>query len=65
MLPFHESLKPGTPFLWNDEPNQLFETSKSMIIKEIEDGACIFDKSKRMYLAADWSKTPVVAAAER
>ena len=65
MLPFRESLKPGTPFLWNDEPNQLFETSKSMIIKEIEDGVCIFDKSKPTYLAADWSKTPVVAAAER
>lgn len=65
MLPFRESLKPGTPFLWNDEPNQLFETSKSMIIKKIEDGVCIFDKSKSMYLAADWSKTPVVAAAER
>lgn len=36
-----------------------------MIIKKIEDGVCIFDKSKSMYLAADWSKTPVVAAAER
>jgi len=46
MLPFCKSLKKGTPFLWNNEPNQLFETSKSMIIKEIEDGVCIFDKSK-------------------
>lgn len=60
ILSFRESMKPWTPFLWNDELNQLFETSKSMIIKEIEDGVRIFDKSKPMCLATDWSKTGIV-----
>ena len=59
MLPFRESLKPGTPFLWNDELNQLFEESKSVIISEIEDGVRIFDKSKPTCLATDWSKTGI------
>ncbi len=59
MLPFRESLKPGTPFLWNDELNQLFEESKSVIISEIEDGVRIFDKSKPTCMATDWSKTGI------
>lgn len=58
MFPFCESLKPGTPFLWNNELNQLFETSRSVIIKEIEDGVH-FDKSKPTCLATDWSKTGI------
>ena len=45
MLPFHESLKPGTQFLWNDELRRLFDESRSIIINEIEDGVCIFDNS--------------------
>jgi hypothetical protein len=59
MLPFRESLKPGTPFIWNDKLNQLFEESKLAIISEIEDGVRIFDKSKPTCLATDWSKTGI------
>ena len=59
MLPFRESLKPGTPFLWNVELNQLFEESKSVIISKIEDGVRIFDKSKPTCLATNWSKTGI------
>lgn len=59
MLPFRESLKPGTQFLWNDELQRLFDESKSMIISEIKDGVRIFDKSKPTCLATDWSKTGI------
>ena len=35
MLPFHELLKPSTPFYWDDHLNTLFEKSKSVIIEDI------------------------------
>ena len=59
MLPFRESLQPGTQFLWNSELQRLFDESKSVIISEIEDGVRIFDKSKPTCLATDWSKTGI------
>lgn len=57
-LPFHQLLQPGTPFKWTDELNQL-EESKSVIISEIEEGLCIFDKSKPTCPATDWSKSGI------
>lgn len=59
MLPFHQLLKPGMPFSWDYELNQLFEESKSVIVGEIEEGICIFDKSKPTCLATDWSKSGI------
>ena len=59
MLPFHELLKPGTPFHWNDTLNQLFEESKAVIASEIEKGARIFNKSRPTCLAIDWSKSGI------
>ena len=56
MLPFRELLKPGPTFLWNDELDNLFEESKSVIVSEIEEGVRIFDKQKPTCLATDWSK---------
>ena len=56
MLPFRRLLKPGTPFVWNEQLNQLFEDSKSLIIADISKGVEIFDKSKPTCLATDWSK---------
>ena len=56
MQPFRELLKPKTTFYWDDELQQIFEVSKREIIKEIEDGVRIFDKSKPTCLATDWSK---------
>ena len=35
MLPFRELLKPGTPFQWTNELDQIFNESKSLIISEI------------------------------
>ena len=59
MLPFRESLKPGTQFLWNNELQWLFDESKSAIISEIEVGVRIFDKSKPTCLDTDWSETGI------
>ena len=59
MLPFHQSLKPGTLFKWDSELNELFKESKSVIIEEIEDGVCILEKSKPTCLVTDWSKTGI------
>lgn len=40
-------------FVWSPDLNSVFHESKEMIIREIEDGVCIFDKSKPTYLATD------------
>ena len=59
MLPFHQLLKPNTPFSWSDQLNLLFEESKAVIISEIDEGVRIFDKAKPTCLATDWSKTGI------
>ena len=59
MLPFRQLLKPGTPFTWTQDMDQLFEESKEIIIKEVEEGVRIFDKSKPTCLATDWSKAGI------
>ena len=59
MLPFCQPLKPGTPFKWDSELNELFEKSKSVIIEQIEEGVRIFERSKPTCLATDWSKTGI------
>ena len=59
MLPFRQLLKPGTPFQWTDELDQLFKESKSIILKEIENGVRIFDKTKPTCLATVWSKSGI------
>ena len=56
MQPFRELLKPGTPFVWDEHLNSLFQESKHVIVQEIEEGVRIFDKSKPTCLATDWSK---------
>ncbi len=59
MQPFRHLMKPGTPFVWSSELDELFEESKQAIIREIEEGVRIFDKSKPTCLATDWSKTGI------
>ena len=56
MLPFRALLKPGTPFKWNNELDQIFQKSKSFIVSEIQEGVRIFDKTKPTCLATDWSR---------
>ena len=59
MLPFCQSLKPGTPFKWDSELEELYEELKPVIIEEIEGGVRILEKSKPTFLATDWSKTGI------
>ena len=59
MLPFRDSLKPGTAFYWDDHLDALLEESKKVIVSEIEEGVRIFDKKKPTCLATDWSKTGI------
>ena len=56
MLPFRDILKPNNKFEWTDQLEQCFQESKKVIIKEIENGVQIFDKSKPTVLATDWCK---------
>ena len=53
MHPFRELLKPSTPFVWNDDLNEIFEKSKLKIINEIIQGVQKFDTSKPTFLATD------------
>ena len=59
MHPFRQLLRPGTPFRWDSQLDQLFEDSKVVITREIENGVRIFDPSKSTCLATDWSKTGI------
>ena len=59
LLPFRELMKPDVDFNWTDELDQLLEASKSVIIKEIEKGVCIFEKSRPTCLSTDWSKSGI------
>ena len=59
MEPFRKLLKSDQTFCWNEELQGLFEQSKSIIIKQIEEGVKIFHKTKPTCLATDWSRTGV------
>ena len=56
MLPFRDLLKPGKPFQWTPQLEDLFNESKEIIISEIREGVEIFDKSRPTCLATDWCK---------
>ena len=56
MQPFRQLLKPSKTFTWDDQLDNIFNESKSIIIKEIENGVNIFDKNKPTCLATDWSR---------
>ena len=55
----HAAILPVTqtcnPFKWDDELNWLLKESKLVIISEIGEGVCIYNKSKPICLATDWS----------
>lgn len=53
MSPFRQLLKHNAPFEWTSELENLFQISKKAIIKEIEHGMRIFDRSKPTCLATD------------
>lgn len=53
MNPFRQLLKHNAPFEWTSELKNLFQISRKVIIKEIEHGVRIFDRSKLTFLATD------------
>uniref|UniRef100_A0A3B1IPY4 Uncharacterized protein n=1 Tax=Astyanax mexicanus TaxID=7994 RepID=A0A3B1IPY4_ASTMX len=59
MQPFRRLLQNGVRFEWSSELEEVFRESKETIVREIERGVRIFDKSKPTCLATDWSKEGV------
>ena len=59
MQPFRKLLLHGVRFEWSPELENVFRESKEEIVQEIERGVRIFDKSKPICLATDWSKEGV------
>lgn len=59
MHPFRDLLRSNAKFHWNDNLDRLFHQSKAEIIRQIENGVKIFDKSKPTCLATDWSRTGI------
>lgn len=59
MQPFRDLLKPKTPFAWNEELESAFKASKRKIVREMENGLEIFDKSRHTCIATDWSKSGI------
>ena len=55
MQPFRAFLSPKTPFIWNEQLQGCFETSKAAIIDLIKQGVAIFDMNKVTCLRTDWS----------
>ena len=56
MAPFRELLKPGNPFYWDEQLQQLFQDSKNEIIKAVQNGVMLFDPKRKTALSSDWSK---------
>ena len=59
MKPFRHLLKPSSKFQWSDELSAIFEESKSVIIKEIQEGVRLFETSRPTCLITDWSTTGI------
>ena len=55
MHPFRKRLKNGERFTWLPELEDIFRESKDVIVKEIQRGVRIFDKTKPTCIATDWS----------
>jgi len=56
MQPFRNLLKPNTKFYWDETLQNLFETSKTNIIKSVHKGVAAFDPTLKTCLQSDWSK---------
>ena len=59
MKPFRHLLQPKTPFRWTKELNDIFHESKSVIIKEMENGVRLFEPSRPTCLVTDWSTSGI------
>jgi len=59
MMPFRQLLKPNTPFIWNNQLEEIFQKSKQTIVNEIEESVRIFNETRPTCLVTDWSKTGI------
>ena len=57
MAPFKPFLSPKCPFVWTDDLELAFATSKEHIIETIKHGVEIFDPKLRTCLRHNWSKS--------
>ena len=55
MKPFRHLLKPSTRFVWTDELECAFQSSKDIIIDEMKEGVRLFDPVRPTCLMTDWS----------
>ena len=53
---FRDLLKPSSEFIWTEELQQAFDTSKDHIISAIHKGVTIYETSRTTALLTDWSK---------
>ena len=56
MAPFRKFLSPKEKFVWTEELDSAFESSKSQILDAIREGVKIFDVNRSTCLRTDWSK---------
>lgn len=59
MDPFRELMKKNRKFYWDDNLEQLFQTSKKEIVRQAEEGVRAYDLQKQTCLTTDWCKTGV------
>ena len=59
MEPFRKLLSSKLPFVWSQELDQAFISSKAEIIKQCTAGVRKFEPSRKTVLATDWSRSAV------
>ena len=59
MQPFRDLIKPNQKFYWDSVLDNLFESSKTVLINLVKDGVQSYDISKPMCIQPDWSKNGV------
>ena len=61
MAPFRDLLrtKEGNKFYWDDSLDELFNHSKTVITKHVENGVRSFEVNRATCLSTDWSKTGI------
>ena len=59
MAPFRKLLSPKSDFVWTQELNDCFETSKREILRAVKDGIKSFDTNLPTVLSTDWSKNGI------
>ena len=59
MAPFRKLLSPKSEFVWTQELNDCFETSKREILQAVKNGIKSFDTNLPTVLSTDWSKNGI------